>query len=276
MSDDHALPGTAVLASRLEAALGRRAALFEQLHDEGTDCYRILHGSVEGAPGLTVDRYGPLLLFQTFRDPLPPGALEALHGPAQAALGLPLLPLWNHRAGARTASDFERFHAADPAVQAYHVGHELGLRVAVRGRHRGLDPLHFLDFRVVRRWLLDHASGADVLNLFAYTGTAGVAAAAGGASHVVDVDFAASALDIGSRNARLNGLPPGRLERLQSDFFVAARQLAGLPVKGRAARRRRGLRIHPRQFDITILDPPPGGRSPFGTVDLVRDYPSVV
>ena len=32
------------------------------LHAEGTDCYRLFHGAVEGRPGLTVDVYGALLL----------------------------------------------------------------------------------------------------------------------------------------------------------------------------------------------------------------------
>lgn len=276
MAPTEPLPDTTDLLLRLDAALRERVGLLERLHEEQTDCYRLFHGAVEGAPGLTVDRYGPLLLVQTFRSPLPDGALDAVHGAVQAALGVPLLPVWNHRGGARSAKDFDNFHEADAAAAAFHVGQECGARFAVRGRHRGLDPLHFLDFRVVRRWLREHAAGADVLNLFAYTCTAGVAAAVGGASRVLDVDFAASALDVGARNARLNGLAGDAIERLQSDYFVAARQLAGLPVKGRAARRRRWMRVQPRQFDITVLDPPTFARSPFGTVDLVRDYPSVL
>lgn len=276
MSDPMPLPDAPELLARLQRALDQRAPLLERLHAEQTDCYRLMHGAVEGAPGLTVDRYGPLLLIQTFRAPLPEGAVEAIQGAVQPALGVPLLPVWNHRGGARTSKDFARFHEADAAAEAFHVGHERGVRFAVRGRHRGLDPLHFLDFRVVRRWLGENARGADVLNLFAYTCTAGVAAAVGGARRVLDVDFASSALDVGARNARLNAVGGEDIERLQSDYFVAARQLAGLAVKGRAARRRRWTRIQPRRFDITVLDPPTFSKSPFGTVDLVRDYPSVL
>ncbi len=47
-------------------------------------------------------------------------------------------------------------------------------------------------------------------------------------------------------------------------------------------RRHRGVpapsnypRLKPRQFDLVILDPPRWAKSPFGTVDLIRDYPSV-
>jgi 23S rRNA (cytosine1962-C5)-methyltransferase len=258
----------------VSAALGRRVDLLDRLHAEDTDCYRLFHGATEGAAGVTVDRYGPLLLVQTFRDPLEAGELEAFHAACQAAVGLPLVPVWNHRGGARAAVDFARWH--DPGGPVRGTGRELGLAIAVAGRHRGLDPLHFLDFRVARRWIRANAAGKDVLNLFAYTCTAGLAAAAGGARSVANVDFAESALAVGRQNARLNALPAPAFAVIHADFFVAARQLAGLPVKGRGARRRRFPRIEPRQFDLTILDPPTFAKSPFGTVDLVRDYPSVL
>ena len=64
------LPDAAALAARLALSVGARTALLDSLHAEGTDCYRLLHGAVEGLPGLTVDRYGPLLVIQTFRSPL--------------------------------------------------------------------------------------------------------------------------------------------------------------------------------------------------------------
>ena len=46
----------------LERALDRRAGLIAALQAEATDAYRLFHGSVEGVPGLTVDRYGAVLL----------------------------------------------------------------------------------------------------------------------------------------------------------------------------------------------------------------------
>ncbi len=49
-----------------------------RLHAEETDAYRLFHGTVEGSAGLTVDRYGDLLLVQSFHSPLPPAALAEL------------------------------------------------------------------------------------------------------------------------------------------------------------------------------------------------------
>ena len=43
----------------LRAAVQTRAAtLLPSFHAEGTDCYRLFHGAVEGSPGCTLDRYG--------------------------------------------------------------------------------------------------------------------------------------------------------------------------------------------------------------------------
>ena len=67
--------GAVRLRALIAAARERRHALLTSLPQ--TDCYRLLHGAVEGWPGLTVDRYGPLLVVQTFREPLT-SALQAV------------------------------------------------------------------------------------------------------------------------------------------------------------------------------------------------------
>lgn len=253
--------GAVRLSALVAASLERRRALVASLPQ--TDCYRLLHGAVEGWPGLTVDRYGPLLLVQTFRDPLSPVQQAEL---LTAVADLDLLPVFRHR-GREPAE----VPALSPAAQADQVGTELGLRYRIRAVHRGQDPLLFLDFRAGRRWVKASSSGCSVLNLFSYTCGVGVAAASSGASSVLNVDFSASALAVGRENAALNSVS---MDCLQSDAIPAMRQLAGLPIKGRAARRRYP-RLQPRQFDRVILDPPTFARSPFGAVDLVRDYPAL-
>jgi len=67
------------LDQALRAALAARETLLTQLHSQGTDCYRLFHGSQEGAPGLTADRYGPQLLVQTFHQPIERDDLLQLH-----------------------------------------------------------------------------------------------------------------------------------------------------------------------------------------------------
>lgn len=252
----------------LSEALARRAPLIARLAAEGTDCYRLFHGATEGRPGLTVDRYGPLLWVQTFRDPLEEGELEAV----AREYGPDLVPVWNHRARKRPPA-FR--YQLPPEAQGSHLTREGGLAYEIAPRPWGKDPWLFLDFRASRRWIRAHASGATVLNLFAYSCGIGVAALAGGAAEVWNVDFADSALAVGRRNAAHNGLDPASFRTVQADVIPTIRQLAGLPVKGRAARKRRYPRFDARHFDIVVLDPPTWATSPFGAIDPVRDYPSL-
>lgn len=263
MSDLHAV---------LAAALSRRASLFDALAAEGTDCFRLLHGATEGAPGLTVDRYGSVLLVQTGREPLQTSP-EQLAEVVERETGWGLTPVWNHRPAFRR----EGFEAHHPVAElGPRTAREGGLTVQVDPRHGGLDPLLFLDLRAGRRAVRERARGGEVLNLFSYTCGVGLAAAAGGARRVDNVDFARSALSVGVTNAALNGLTGPWHRFVHEDFFPAVRQLAGLPVKGRRARTRTYLRLAPRQFDVVVLDPPRWAKTPFGAVDVVRDYPSLL
>lgn len=251
----------------LSEALDRRAPLLEELHDAATDCYRLLHGSTEGLPGVTVDRYGPQVLVQSFHQAYEPQMALDLGKQAAERLGLEEHIVYHDRSGAKL-----QHYGCDSDDSL--ICHELGVAYEVRDRHRGQDPLLFLDLRCARRLVKETAAGLSVLNLFAYTCGVGLCAALGGAAEVWNVDFAASNLAVAERNARLNGIGQG-FSLVQEDFFVAARQLAGLGVKGRGARRSY-TRYEPRQFDLVFLDPPAWGKSPFGAVDLKRDYPSLL
>jgi 23S rRNA (cytosine1962-C5)-methyltransferase len=54
------------------------------------------------------------------------------------------------------------------------------------------------------------------------------------------------------------------------------RQFAGLPVRGRAANKHSYPKLSAQQFDVVVLDPPTRTKSPFGGVDINRDYPSLL
>ena len=122
-------------------AVERRRALLEQLSGEDTDCYRLFHGVAEGRAGLTIDRYGPVLLLQTWREPLTPTEVDDYHRAVEDACGWSLAPTWNHRA------DKSNDVIAEGEAP---VGRELGVRYDVSPRHRGQDPLLFLDLRAGR------------------------------------------------------------------------------------------------------------------------------
>ncbi len=265
------------LEQALRAALLARRPLFAELHAQGTDCYRLFHGSQEGAPGLTVDRYGRQLLVQSFHRPLDADDLARLIAGCNDALGFQTLPVYNDRSGGNSRIDRrDPVHSPSPEALADLIGREWGLNYRVRGRHPGQDPLLFLDLRNARGWVKAHSAGLRVLNLFAYTCGVGLCAAAGGAAEVWNLDFAEGNLAVGRENAALNpGLAAMRF--VQSDYFPAIRQLAGLPVARRHGQKLpRYPRLDPRDFDLVVLDPPAWAKSPFGTVDLARDYQSLL
>jgi 23S rRNA (cytosine1962-C5)-methyltransferase len=252
----------AELEELLERARERRVELVARLADEGTDCWRLFHGVAEGRPGLTIDRYGPLVLVQTFRAPLADGELERIETALRGASEVPLRLAWNHRGPAE--------HPGRPD-EIEVVARERGVPFLVRARHRGQDPWLFLDLRAARRRLAALAPGKSVLNLFAYTCGAGTVAAAAGASEVWNVDVSASALAVGRRNAENAGVSPDRVRFVQEDCLPILWQLAGAPVKGRGSARPY-VRVERRPFDVVFLDPPAWSRGPFGAVDVARDY----
>jgi 23S rRNA (cytosine1962-C5)-methyltransferase len=265
------------LTDLLATAFQARAPLMARLGEEQTDAYRLFHGSVEGEPGLTVDRYGDLILAQS--RPLEPeqlAELEAFY--AEALPGLDLIHNDRAQANSRIGNPLPPEKVA--AGEAPREASEMGVKYRIQARHEGQDPWLFLDLRAGRRRVMremkERPGEKSLLNLFAYTCGVGTAAAMAGARFVVNVDFAESSLKIGRENARINALPI-RPRFLHSDVFAAARQFAGLHQGGMVRGKRMPAfpRLEMQQFDLVFLDPPRYAKSPFGVVDVINDYPAL-
>lgn len=264
------------LSGQLAAAFASRQDLLSRLEGEETNAYRLFNGSVEGHPGLTVDRYGDLLLVQTFHQPLDAAqisAVEAYYGSVLPGL----TSIYNDRSQSNSRIGNELPPEKLPAAYQPREILEMGVKYRIQARHDGQDPWLFLDLRASRRRVMQEAAGKSVLNLFAYTCGVGVAAAKAGAQYVVNVDFAESSLNVGKENARLNDLPV-RLRFVKSDVFAATRQLSGIgqPEVVRGKRMPPFPKLEPRTFDLVFLDPPRYAKSLFGVVDLVNDYPALL
>lgn len=106
-----------------------------------------------------------------------------------------------------------------------------------------LDIGLFLDHRPVRRYIHQHASGKRFLNLFAYTATASVAAACGGALSSVSVDSSNRYCQWAKRNLDNNNAAAQLHEVVRQDVFT---WLAGASI---------GL-SEDKLFDLVLLDPP--------------------
>jgi 23S rRNA (guanine2445-N2)-methyltransferase / 23S rRNA (guanine2069-N7)-methyltransferase len=127
-----------------------------------------------------------------------------------------------------------------------------------------LDTGLFLDHRTTRARLRAAARGGRFLNLFAYTGTATVHAAAGGAAATTSVDLSRTYLDWAQRNLALNTADVGA----RPHEFVQADCLEWL----RDATQTR------ERYDLIFLDPPTFSNSKRmqGVLDIGRDHAALI
>ena len=125
-----------------------------------------------------------------------------------------------------------------------------------------LDTGLFLDHRVTRQLIGSMASKKRFLNLFAYTGSATVHAAAGGATSTLSVDLSNTYLDWAEANMALNGFT-GEAHR-----YLRADCLAWLDQAAKDSAR----------FDLIFLDPPTFSTSKrmAGTLDVQRDHVGMI
>jgi 23S rRNA (cytosine1962-C5)-methyltransferase len=128
--------------SLMDQALIKRKELCARLEAEKTDAYRLFHGIAEGLPGLTIDRYGSLILIQTFREPLATEDLQFIEGILRSRLAFTFELAYNHRAK-NAKQFFEEWHHPVPEALAEIQCREFGLNYLIRARHPGIDPWLF-------------------------------------------------------------------------------------------------------------------------------------
>jgi len=256
----------------VEKALNARTELIEKLKAEKTDTYRLFHGVTEGLPGLTIDRYGPQVLIQSFQPPLlTENQVKEVKELISGHLGFEPVMVYNDRSGLG-AQTLPLEGEPDPSTP--YICEEFGVKYRVIGSHNGQDPLLYLDLRSGRRFLMAHCEGKSVLNLFAYTCGAGVAAAAAGADDVWNVDFSRPKLEYGKENAALNNIDDQKIRFVHQNVIPVIRQLSGLGLTGRA-RKKKCQRFNLGSFDMVFMDPPTFAKSPFGAIDIKRDYQGI-
>lgn len=247
------------------ATLGDAATLRRSLEDAAilraplaalTGAYRLANDLADELPGVTIDRYGDHAVLHVSSDEAEARAPELAAVLVELGARGVYLKV-RRRADARHASRELTPEApvlGEPAPARFLVT-ERGLKLWVelgRGQSTGL----FVDQRENRRRIRELAGARRVLNLFSYTSSFGVAAAAGGASEVVSVDVAAPALATARDNFRENGIDPAAHRFLKED---------ALDFLARAGRR--GDR-----YDLVVLDPPSFASSAAGSPFAVAKH----
>jgi 23S rRNA (cytosine1962-C5)-methyltransferase len=141
-------------------------------------------------------------------------------------------------------------------IENFFVVEEAGLKFKVNLSDY-LDSGLFLDHRITRSMVRAEAKDKMVLNLFCYTGSFSVYAAAGGASEVWSVDLSNTYLSWAEDNFRLNGLEdPSKYKFIRADV---KQYLDELPSG---------------YFDLIVMDPPTFSNSKMmkDFLDIQRDH----
>ncbi len=216
--------------------------------------HRLFHGRGKTVPSLewlTVDCFPPMLVATLFRpqDDAVLAALEACLRAAMTAQGCDVL-VFQHRY--QGSSDHAVVCGELPSLP---VATEQGLDYKLdfqRGQNLGF----FADMAEGRRWIRERAEGLKVLNLFSFTCSLSVAALAGGAQSVVNIDLSDAALTLGKQNHALNDLQGARVHYLPHNIFRSWKKLQNLGP-----------------YDLIIVDPPSAQK---GSFMAPRDYPKTL
>jgi len=224
--------GPALLKRRIEAALAYR----ERLGLDG-GALRLVSSDGDGIPGLTVDRYGDVLVVQI-------GTLgvDRLRAELTTILVDLLAPRGIFERSDVPARAHERL---DPVTGVLHGEVPESLEVEIDGIRleapirSGQKTGLYLDHRPNRRALVPLAQGRRMLDVFCNTGAFTLAALRGGATEAIGIDSSAEALAAAARNAARNGVA-GRARFVEGNAFDLLKEMD-----------RRGER-----FDLVVLDPP--------------------
>ncbi|MDQ2996444.1 MAG: class I SAM-dependent methyltransferase, partial [Chloroflexota bacterium] len=183
----------------LAQAISARFPLFDAQHQ--VPC-RLFNGFLEGEPRLVIDLYATTVVLHNYANPPEDG--HALIAIAQQVVQM-LLP-WVQAIVLKT----RRSSLPDERDGRILVGERLSTRVREHGVWYAIDltmnrdTSFYLDTRNLRHWAIHNLKGRSVLNIFAYTGSLGVAAQAGGAARVVQLDLNRQFLNVAKTSYTLN------------------------------------------------------------------------
>lgn len=223
---------------------------------EGVTCWRVYDADLPEY-ALAIDLYERWVHVQEYE---PPKTVDPNRAAARLNEALAVIPevlqvepsngFLKVRRRQKGSAQYEKLGARG----RFHEVQEGGLRFLVNFTDY-LDTGLFLDHRPTRALLRELAKGRDFLNLFGYTGSATVYAAAGGARSTTTVDLSNTYLEWASRNLALNGFRGGRHRHLREDA-------------------REWIEREKGRWDLIFLDPPTFSTSKAmrGTFDIQRDH----
>lgn len=252
---------------RLRHAIDYRKTV---MGDDFSNC-RLIFGEADSFPGLTVDRFGDILVAQVLSLGIEKRKKMLFELLAKIFVqdNQPIRGIYERNDVAiRELEGMEQYKGFFP-LEGYPIPDstettitENGITYAVdfeNGQKTGF----FLDQKYNRLAVAKLSRGKRVLDCFTHTGSFGLNAAKGGAEYVLSVDISESAVEMAQKNAKANGLD-GKVEYLAANVFDLLPKLSEGEMINRYGK-----------FDFIILDPPAFTKSRQTVESAMRGYKEI-
>lgn len=238
----------ASLLPLLDKAIASRRTSNDSQHEEA---FRLFNGFYEGCPSLVLDIYSQTLVVHDYSEKPNKESIEEIVGYIRTSLHWLTAGILKTRNG---PSQKEKRGTLLFGEKPDHKIKEHGIWYAI-DLTLNRDASFYLDTSNLRKWLLENIRDGSVLNTFAYTGSLGVAAFAGGAASVVQTDLNRQFLNLAKESFTLNGFPIQKQNFIAQDFFPAIAR----------------FKARKQIFDCVIIDPPFFSTTSHGKVDIEHE-----
>ncbi|MGN1393699.1 MAG: bifunctional 23S rRNA (guanine(2069)-N(7))-methyltransferase RlmK/23S rRNA (guanine(2445)-N(2))-methyltransferase RlmL [Succinivibrionaceae bacterium] len=253
VSKDQALKVAPDFANRLQKNIKH---LEKWARREGVEAYRIYDSDIPNY-NVAIDRYGDYIVIQEYAAPksVPaPVAKQHLLDIMQVVLAVTGIKgdqlIMKVRERKKGDAQYEKIDDSKHTllVREYN-------RFFIVNLWDYLDTGLFLDHRLTRKLIGEMSKGKDFLNVFAYTGSASVYAATGGAKTTTTVDMSRTYLNWAKENMKANGFKLNNHNFIQEDCL-------------------QWIKKETSTYDLIFVDPPTFSNSKRmeNTFDVQRDH----
>jgi 23S rRNA (cytosine1962-C5)-methyltransferase len=232
----------------LDQALASRLPTIDSAY---VNAFRLFNGFYEGYPALALDVYASTLLIHDYADEPNQEFINQVTNYITnnlAWLRAGILKIRNGKTQQEKSGQLIFGDSLDKKIQEHGIWYAIDLTM-------NRDASFYLDTSNLRKWLIENMQSKSVLNTFAYTGSLGVAAMAGGANQVIQTDHNRQFLNLAKDSYSLNGFPIRKQDFVAQDFFPAISR----------------FKTGKQMFDCVITDPPIFSSTSKGKVDLENE-----
>jgi len=248
LSRDKTLIDKNFFCKKIQESIEKRISLFKR-----TNALRLVFSESDGLPGLIIDQYNDVVVFQIFTlgmEKLKSHILAAItevigakyiyeksDSPFRELEGLTEIKMWH---GIEKTELVDIFEGKAKFYVDVEKGHKTGF---------------YLDQRGSREALWNFVREVKVLDLFCYSGGFSINAALAGAKSVLAVDVKQEWLDFAKNNAQLNDVS-GKIDFVCGDAFDVLKKIV----------------YEGNKFDVAIVDPPSFLRSKKVLDNAIKGY----